>query len=320
MLIFIRDHIMFRDYATFVKNFKTIDELNWYVGKHIIVMLPNIFDCSKIKDSIDQEKVFERSKRTIQANYYIVNSLKKKKRFVYVLYENNGFSVYDMRDKDFDIATNELIIKNHKKAFMLNESNRKLISDNLSITFDYFNVSKSDKEEVCSAILNNVDFDAGFGIFNNKRLIANNTSFVISFNLNIDDDNKRLFRTIFDGGEGMLLTYKIEVYFNDDYSILNTKVCLINCYNQTIVKMTLENENLVILVNFNGWSKESFNKSYNKSSLKQGLYELLKYVGYNYAKWSEVLPELYIPSAYHPEQFDVNKWDDRLLVQEMIEY
>lgn len=320
MINFMRDHIMFSDYAKFVNNFKTADELNRYVGKHIIVMLPNIFDCSKIKDSIDQEKVFASSKRTIQANYYQVNAAKKKKKFVYVLHENNCFSVYSMIDEDFDIAVNELIVENLQKAFDLNKSNRKLISDNLSLTFDYFNVSKSDKEEVCSAIINHVNFNAGFGIFNNNRIISNNVGFVISFNLNIDDENKRLFNAIFDFSEDMLLKYRIGIHFNDDYSILNTEVCLINCYNQTIAKMTLENENLVIFVNFKGWNKDAFNESYNKSSLKQGLYELLKYVGYNYSKWAEVLPELYIPSAYHPEQFDFDKWDDRLLVQEMIEY
>lgn len=206
------------------------------------------------------------------------------------------------------------------------------LSKSFETFFDEFFVSADFKEKFLTD-LKTKSVSTNFrvsGAFAPDRFIENHSYQLVDINIKFTPEHESFLRKVLNIKTTFKLLYRGYVSFNADFSIREFKLKLFS--ENDLYREHLEYSRSSTNHGFIRSTKKakpyeydqkpkSFFTYFIKENYKLTLYELLKFHNDSetLAKYAELLPELYTPSAYDFTNLSMEEWDARLIIKDMID-
>lgn len=298
-----------------------------FLANNDVFRLPRLFPHQLVDYRTKPSMVIETFTKPIlegETGEFVVISDFVSHNSVYTLYTiktENVFNVFtQFADEQFRIAQqNDLLVRNAlSKAF--------------DIFFDEFFVADDFKEQFFNDLKAksvSTDFRIA-GSFAPDRFIEMSSYQLVDINIKFTPEHESFLRKVLNIKTTFKLLYRGYVSFNADFSIREFKLKLFS--DNDLHREYLEYSRSSPTYGFIRSTKKahpyaydqtpkSFFTIFTKENYKLTLYELLKFHNDSetLAKYAELLPELYRPSAYDFNNLSMEEWDTRLILQDMID-
>lgn len=324
---------MFLDYTTEIRTFfdtndvKAISAFRKFKEKHNVLILPYTLSHYEIesvdlRQKIIDEIILDVESRKNNGPVFVcvqkVNEDKKNISIIYkILFTDIKAAIYSYFDElmynlnNYDQFIRQQLIYYFESLFS------KIPTD---VTFK--------QKFISDLALYNVSHDFRIGSsIHKKGLLRSHHGFMVEVNIHPTIEHKAFIKKAINLKTDGDIIYRGYIMFKDDFSVHDIDLSLyslndlyrahfsikrgygsfaISCKEKSIPYM--HNQNL-----------ETFYKEFSFENYKESLYKLLKFHNSKNTIYKELLPELYIPSAYDFRTLSFDEWDSRLLIQDMID-
>lgn len=322
---------MFTDYIENIQyassDYKKRDR---FLNKNVVTRLPYLRPNDFVEYAKNPSKILEDLVECIKP--VIEASSSKHLLFSDFVSENSVYTIYKIKRENSIDALIAFVEETFQTAKQNDLIIRTQLSSSFEKIFDGLFVGEAFKERFLNDLKTksvSTDF-AVSGSLAAERLIMKTGHYFVNINIRFTPEHEAFLRRVLNIKDNVELLYRGYVYFKSDFTLKEFKLKLFSATD--LHHEHFEYTRSSFSYGFITTTKKAkpyaydqkpklFFKVFNSDEYKHTLYELLKFQNDSetLVKYSELLPELYRPSAYDFSTLSMDDLDNRLIIQDMVD-